>query len=183
MPLDSSGVYDAFDPLEADQSALIGPRFVHAFLDADIYMFADLPRFSGAGLYGLYYLGPPLPYAPDYPCDRPVYCGKALPSGSRKGKPRGISSELYSRIRHHRRNILAVEQHPQQTLRLDDFMVRWLVTTPIWIAAGESKLIEVYQPLWNTDIDGFGNNDLGKRRKDSEISQWDKHHPGRLKHD
>lgn len=40
-------------------------------------------------------------------------------------------------------------------------------------------LIEQFRPIWNLAIDGFGNKDPGKRRKDQYRSPWDVLHPGR----
>ena len=40
-------------------------------------------------------------------------------------------------------------------------------------------LIEQFRPVWNLVIDGFGNKDPGRRRKDQYRSAWDVLHPGR----
>jgi hypothetical protein len=40
-------------------------------------------------------------------------------------------------------------------------------------------LIEQFKPVWNRAIDGFGNNDPGKRRATQYKSPWDVLHPGR----
>lgn len=47
------------------------------------------------------------------------------------------------------------------------------------ISVVESVLINRYQPIWNTKIDGFGNHDPGKGRYEQAKSEWDKIHPGR----
>ena len=44
----------------------------------------------------------------------------------------------------------------------------------------EAALIRRYRPLWNTVIDGFGNNDPGAGRYNQARSEWDILHPGRL---
>ncbi|MDX0440640.1 Eco29kI family restriction endonuclease [Sinorhizobium medicae] len=49
-------------------------------------------------------------------------------------------------------------------LRVEDFLVRFLVVDGIWIPLGENILIETFKPLWNRAIDGFGNRDTGMRR-------------------
>ena len=49
----------------------------------------------------------------------------------------------------------------------------------IWIALGEALLISRFTPVWNTTLDGFGNHDPGKGRKDQRRSKWDILHPGR----
>ena len=43
----------------------------------------------------------------------------------------------------------------------------------------EAALIRLYQPLWNSVIDGFGNHDPGKGRSEQAMSEWDVIHPGR----
>lgn len=48
------------------------------------------------------------------------------------------------------------------------------------IGTVESALIRTYQPLWNCNIDGFGNHDPGSGRYNQERSEWDTLHPGRV---
>lgn len=43
----------------------------------------------------------------------------------------------------------------------------------------EAEMIRQYQPLWNTQIDGFGNHDPGSGRYNQSPSDWDVLHPGR----
>jgi hypothetical protein len=40
-------------------------------------------------------------------------------------------------------------------------------------------LLEEFRPVWNLVIDGFGNKDPGRRRKEQYRSAWDVLHPGR----
>ena len=44
----------------------------------------------------------------------------------------------------------------------------------------EQFLITNFKPLWNRELDGFGNHDPGRGRHQGEISWWDARHPGRL---
>jgi hypothetical protein len=53
------------------------------------------------------------------------------------------------------------------------------VVDDIWIPLGESLLIEMFSPVWNRLIDGFGNHDPGKGRYQQQRSPWDVLHPGR----
>ena len=107
----------------------------------------------------------------------PIYVGKAVPKGARKGGF-GLGADpgivLYSRLTKHANTIGEAEN-----LDLDDFACRFLVIEDIWIPLGESLLIEMFAPLWNTTLDGFGINDPGGGRRDQRRSGWDTIHPGR----
>ncbi len=78
------------------------------------------------------------------------------------------------RLRKHARSI---EQ--ASNLELDDFRCRFLVLDDVWVRMAERMLISWYKPLWNVIVDGFGNNDPGKRRATQFRSSWDVLHPGR----
>ena len=134
--------------------------------------------FVGAGVYALFYRGNLSEYAPvcSMVADWPIYVGKAVPQGARKGKFGGVNtSPLHSRLKEHHGSILAANE----TLAVDDFLCRYLVVTPLWITMAERFLIEHYQPLWNVCIEGFGNHDPGSGRHAGLISWWDVLHPGR----
>ncbi len=138
---------------------------------------------SGAGIYAIYYTGPFTAYSA-IKCDaanslfeRPIYVGKAIPKGGRKG---GLTRDatsgraLADRLRQHAASIDEVEN-----LTLADFAVRHLVVEDIWIPLGENMLIETFKPVWNRAIDGFGNKDPGRRRATQYRSPWDTLHRGR----
>jgi hypothetical protein len=138
-------------------------------------------RFAGAGVYALFYHGNHPAYrlltrAAEANIDVPIYVGKAVPEGARKGGfGLGVSPGfvLHGRIREHGVTI-------QQTgLDIQDFGVRFLLVDDIWIPLGESMLISRYQPVWNFVLDGFGNHDPGKGRYNQQKSAWDVLHPGR----
>lgn len=135
--------------------------------------------FPGSGVYALFYTGQFAPYAsvrsPD--ARRPIYVGKAVPEGARKGRttPDALSRPLWNRLREHHGSIAAATS----TLQVVDFQVRFLVVTPLWITMAERFLIEHYQPIWNVCIEGFGNHDPGSGRHQGVISWWDALHPGR----
>lgn len=141
-------------------------------------------KITGAGIYVIYYVGDFPAYAPIAAANvgdafkRPIYVGKAIPKGGRKG---GISKDaaskghaLADRIRQHAASI-----DESSNLNLDDFLVRHLVVDDIWIPLGENMLIETFRPVWNRAIDGFGNKDPGRRRATQYKSPWDVLHPGR----
>ncbi|MBK7823250.1 MAG: Eco29kI family restriction endonuclease [Tessaracoccus sp.] len=134
--------------------------------------------FFGAGVYALFYTGDDPVYAkirsPD--AEWPIYVGKAVPPGGRKGggKPAAQSKSLSGRLAEHTASIKAASN-----LSIDDFLCRYLVVTPLWITMAERFLIEHYLPLWNIGMDGFGNHDPGSGRHAGEITWWDALHPGR----
>lgn len=133
--------------------------------------------FEGAGVYALFYRGPSPLYgsvrSPD--AEWPIYVGKAVPKGARKGaKSAGPSRALYSRLRKHRESISF-----GNGLSVEDFQCRYLVVTPLWITMAERFLIEHYQPVWNVCLEGFGIHDPGRGRYQGECSSWDTLHPGR----
>jgi len=47
------------------------------------------------------------------------------------------------------------------------------------IGTVEAAIIRYYRPIWNTQIDGFGNHDPGSGRYNQAKSEWDVLHPGR----
>lgn len=139
--------------------------------------------FVGAGVYAIYYIGDYAAYASIAgleDADRlkpPIYVGKAVPPGSRKGGV-GLGNDpkkvLSGRLREHATSIKRASN-----LELSDFYCRYLVVEDIWIPLGESLLIEMFSPIWNRVIDGFGIHQPGKGRLEQERSQWDVLHPGR----
>ena len=139
--------------------------------------FGDLAGLSGAGVYAIYYSGPFPAYAPIADGGRPIYVGKAIPKGGRKGglgANAAVGRSLRDRLGQHTGSI---EQ--AGNLELADFSVRALVVDDIWIPLGENMLIESFQPVWNVVIDGFGNKTPGARRATQYRSPWDVLHPGR----
>jgi len=146
--------------------------------------FHALEVVRGAGVYVIYYSGPFPAYSPiasdteQALTRRPIYVGKAIPKGGRKG---GLANEasatgraLAERLRHHATSISEASN-----LELKDFSVRHLVIEDIWIPLGENMLIETFKPVWNIALDGFGNKTPGKRRETQYKSPWDVVHPGR----
>ena len=130
---------------------------------------------EGPGVYALLYTGAFDVYGPISGKDQPIYVGKAIPPGSRKGTDALDSSApaLRARLRTHARSIESVHN-----LTLSDFSCRCLPVVPVWITLAERFLVEHYGPIWNKSLDGFGNNDQGKRRN-TKASWWDTLHPGR----
>lgn len=140
-------------------------------------------RFLGAGIYAIYYVGDFEPYLPimeankDDQWARPIYVGKAIPEGGRKGAralDAPVGNVLFKRLAEHAKSIREVEN-----LELSHFFCRYLVVDETFISLGEALMIQRFRPLWNMMLDGFGNHDPGGGRKDSLRSLWDTLHPGR----
>lgn len=168
-----------FNPLDKRN---LGKSIVNALENIRPVKLASLAEFKGAGIYALYYAGEYAPYAPlqklnsAVPC-HPVYVGKALAAGSRKGNSEisGLDSwALWQRLREHADSIASV-----QDLKVADFSCKYLVIDEIWIGLGESLLIQAYSPLWNVSVDGFGNHDPGAGRRKGRRPAWDEIHSGR----
>jgi hypothetical protein len=157
---------DVYNPLD---KANLGKSVADALLEQSPVALNDVQRFEGAGIYAIYYHGDFAAYRPLAEANRhgsrwPIYVGKAIPSGGRKGvsltaSARGTS--LFNRLAEHRESVRAVEG---SGIRGDDFTVRFLVVDDTWIPLGESLLLAAFRPLWNVRVDGFGNHDPGKGR-------------------
>jgi len=139
--------------------------------------------FEGAGIYVIYYSGDFPAYRPIAAKNKrkdpkqPIYVGKAIPSGGRKGArdlEESAGSVLYTRLSEHAESIELVKN-----LDIKDFTCRYLVVDDIWIPLGETLLITKFNPLWNAVVEGFGNHDPGKGRYEGKRPNWDTVHPGR----
>lgn len=167
-----------YTPLDRDN---LGRSVADALLGAKPEKLGELAPFFGAGIYAIYYEGG----FPAYErlaevnrggaCRVPIYIGKAIPGGARKGGTGTSGSYLYGRLREHAESI----EHAQN-LHIGDFWCRYLVVEDIWIPLGESLLIARFSPLWNALVDGFGNHDPGKGRYKGMRPRWDVLHPGRI---
>jgi hypothetical protein len=161
----------------------LGESVADALLRAAVRPLDDTADLTGAGVYVIYYVGSFKPYRPitqrnqGQRFEQPIYVGKAVPKGARKGglafdASRGTA--LRDRLRQHATSIAQTKN-----LDLKHFYYRALMVDDIWIPLGENVLIEKFQPLWNLVIDGFGNKDPGRRRATQYRSSWDVLHPGR----
>lgn len=131
---------------------------------------------EGPGIYALYYKGEFSEYRSVADGICPIYVGKAVPPGARKGAGDVDvgAPALRRRLREHAKSIGAVEN-----LELEDFSFRALAIVPVWITFAEQALIKQYEPVWNVCLDGFGKHDQGKNRAATLRSWWDTLHPGR----
>lgn len=143
-------------------------------------------RFTGTGVYALYYTGKYRVYARYGELNRlsynyPIYVGKAVPKGWRQSRasdrPGAAASELHNRIKEHSRNIAA-----GNGIKVSDFSCRFVIFEDAgsdMIGTIEAALVKLNRPLWNTVVDGFGNHTPGVGRFEQAKSQWDVLHPGR----
>jgi len=175
-----SEVYNPLDKIN------LGKSVADALLLQKAQPLGDITSFEGAGIYVLYYHGCHPAYAPIAAANAeeahwPIYIGKAIPSGGRKGASLSASERgtaLYKRLSDHRESIRDVE-NGSGSLAVADFTARYLNVDDIWIPLGESLLIARFRPLWNIALDGFGNHDPGKGRYNGLRPLWDHLHPGR----
>jgi len=169
----------AYNPLDKRN---LGVSVADALLAKAIGPLPPEEPFIGAGVYAIYYKGGFPAYRPislksKPQRETPIYVGKAVPAGARKG---GFGLDvapgtvLYNRLAEHADSIRHVNN-----LDIADFLCRYLVVDDIWIPLGESLLIQTFSPVWNHVIDGFGNHDPGKGRHEGQMPSWDVLHPGR----
>ncbi len=168
-----------FNPLDKRNLAR---SVINAMMRGNAASLKDLQPFDGAGIYAIYYTGDFESYEPLSKANAgespivPIYVGKAVPSGGRRG---GIiaadhGQALFKRLSEHRKSIEAAVN-----LNIEDFCCRYLVVDDIWIPLGEALLISKTSPVWNSILDGFGNHDPGAGRRAGKISRWDVLHPRR----
>ncbi|MCX7279724.1 MAG: Eco29kI family restriction endonuclease [Burkholderiales bacterium] len=171
-----------FNPLDKKN---LGASVAEALVSQKAHPLGALPPFMGTGIYAIYYHGAYEPYAPIAKPNQhdktkpliPIYVGKAVPQGARKGKVMldpTRSKALFGRLSEHAESISATP-----TLSLGDFSCRYLVVDEIWIPLGESLMIAKFSPLWNLLVEGFGNHDPGSGRYQGLKPRWDALHPGR----
>ncbi len=174
--------------MDADKHLFKSQSFIELIQEAINFMNSTpveaLPpedRFLGGGIYALYYAGRFPGYREVYEkkTDLPIYVGKAVLPGWRQGRGSDgkVSAALYSRLREHSRSIDLAEN-----LELEDFSCRFMILRDReadLISTVEATLTRLYNPLWNSHLDGFGNHDPGKGRYQQAKSEWDVLHPGR----
>lgn len=173
----------AQEPYNPLAKANLGESVAEALLRAPVQLLKSPGKLVGAGVYAIYYTGNFPAYATiaghnaEGRFEQPIYVGKAVPKGARKGGlglNAALGTALRARLRDHAKSI---EQ--ATNLKLVDFHCRALTVDDIWIPLGENMVIEKFQPLWNRVIDGFGIKDPGKGRAGQKRSSWDELHPGR----
>lgn len=159
---------------------------VRFFNGTPVHKLPPPERFTGTGVYALYYTGANNYYTRYEELNRlsydfPIYVGKAVPGGWRQSRVSDSSArqstELYRRLNEHSRSISAAN-----SLHLSEFSCRFVIFEregSDMIGSIEAALIKLNQPLWNSCVDGFGNHDPGKGRYEQARSDWDVIHTGR----
>lgn len=159
---------------------------VRFFNGTPVHNLPPSEKFTGTGIYALYYTGNNALYKRYADLNRlsydfPIYVGKAVPKGWRQSRTSDTetnqSSELFSRLRHHGKNI-----KDANSLEISDFYCRFVIFEregSDMISTIEAALIKLNRPLWNCCLDGFGNHDPGSGRYEQAPSEWDILHPGR----
>jgi hypothetical protein len=170
----------AFNPLTVPNLAL---ALALELLEQPVYPLSPSESFPGAGIYAIYYLGEFSAYRElvkrnkGDQCRAPIYVGRAVRQGTRKGIDFSPTSQpsVFRRIRDHSKSV------EQTSLKVADFRFRYLIVEDAFIDLAESVLISLFRPLWNQVVDGFGNNPTGKPRAGQGKSDWDVLHPGRVR--
>lgn len=171
-------VYPPYNPLDKRN---IGNSIAEKLMQSELHPLPPEP-FIAAGVYAIYYCGSMVCYRKLVEANReavryPIYIGKAVPKGARKGgNVDGVNpgKALFERLKEHANSVCAAEN-----LDIKDFSCRFLSVDDIWIPLTETLMIERFQPVWNRLLDGFGNHNPGKGRHKGRISLWDCVHPGR----
>lgn len=178
----SSAEIIPFNPLDKKN---LGASVAEALVSQPVHPLGDVKPFMGTGIYAIYYHGSFSAYGPVSKPNKanradpviPIYVGKAVPQGARKGKVMADptrSKALFNRLAEHAESVRATS-----TLSISDFSCRYLVVDEIWIPLGESLMISKFSPLWNLFVEGFGNHDPGSGRYEGLRPRWDVIHPGR----
>jgi len=163
-----------YDPLDYHNLAR---SVVQALLEGAEHPLPPPAPFEGSGVYAIYYHGDFPGYAALASAKRqlPIYVGKAVPAGGRKGnRVQSSGRALFRRLNDHSMSI-----RQAKNLELCDFTCRYLVVVPVWVTLAERFLIEHFKPVWNVVIDGFGNHAPGAGRHAMKRPRWDIIHPGR----
>ncbi len=134
--------YNPLDKLNLAKSV------ANALLNTPVRAMSGINDIMGAGIYAIYYIGEFPAYIPivnqniDGQFKQPIYVGKAIPKGGRKGglgADASTGAALRDRLRQHATSI-----DQAVNLRTDEFFYRCLVVDDIWIPLGENMMIEVF---------------------------------------
>jgi hypothetical protein len=145
----------------------------------------------GAGVYALYYRGDHPAYAAVSGKETPIYVGKADPPRTARADVRSHGITLSGRLLVHRRQLQMVENYAVEhsaalvaaglhPLRVVDFDCRKLACALGVQLTAESRLINLFRPLWNSDFNvAYGISKHGDVQRKHPKSPWDVLHPGR----
>ena len=165
-------VFDPSNPSVAGRIAGI------AMIAQDRKLLANVESFYGSGVYAIYYNGDFPAYEPLSKKEHPIYVGKADPAEQSSKTAMDQGDRLCRRLNEHRKNIAKAES----TLRVEDFEYRALVVQSGWEASAENYLINLFEPVWNSQVGicyGFGKHGDAPETRANLRSPWDTLHPGR----
>lgn len=167
-----------YNPLEKRRLA---ESIVRELLSSPVEKLPPEEPFLGAGIYVIYYRGKLPMYARLAEQNKeaptvPIYVGKAISPGRRKGGFSDVDPTpvLFTRLGQHASSI-----RQATNLKIEDFACQYLVVDEFWIGLAESLLIDSFKPVWNVVVDGFGNHDPGAGRHGGKRPNWDVIHAGR----
>ena len=126
---------------------------IRFFNGTPVYELPPTQNFKGSGVYAIYYTGEfelyeRISQVNRISYDLPIYVGKAIPSGARRGKGGKEGASLFKRISEHTQSI-----HATDNLEPSDFHCRFIIIPheeEALIAPIESAIIKQYNPLWNS---------------------------------
>lgn len=138
---------------------------------------SDMAKFYGAGVYAIYYSGKFKAYRQISGTESPIYVGKADPVDDKAVSAVQQGTKLWNRLDEHRKSILKAPN-----LNIGDFECRFLVVESGWQKAAEEYLIQLFQPIWNSEVRlvyGVGKHGDSAKTRGNRRSPWDTLHPGR----
>jgi len=139
---------------------------------------SGIERFYGSGVYAIYYSGGYAAYKAISKREHPIYVGKADPATAASKTAFEQGDRLSNRLSDHRKNI----SKATTTLKIEDFEYRALVVQSGWQEAAESYLIDLFKPVWNSEVGicyGFGKHGDDPGTRANLRSPWDTLHIGR----
>lgn len=165
----------------------ISEKLIEFYKEHPCYRLVDLKQYRDimrqhVGVYLLFYHG----NNPFYECIAdinkedcrlPIYVGKAVESGKRKGTSVKNTQSLYGRVNEHKRSIEHCQE--QGGLSVNDFSFKVIAMHSNLVTWGEATMIRHFKPAWNSIIEGFGIHTPGVGRFEQARSVWDCLHPGR----
>jgi len=158
-----------------DKNLLTLKKGISALIKKSVKSFEKIPPqpmalggVEGEGVFALYYTG-----------EYPLYKGYKDANTSKLNAPIYISkgANIDEKIKEQYRNIAKVSN-----LNPEDFYTKVMPLStdlPSITEEVEATLVDQYQPLWNTCLEGFGSHNPGRGRAKQAPSDWDVIHPGR----
>lgn len=166
-----------FDPTNP---SYMGRFTAAALLIQPRHPLGEVEKFYGSGVYALYYNGEFPAYQALSGTETPIYTGKADPSVAHAPSPTEQGDALSRRINEHRKSIKAVEG--VGGISVDEFEIRYLVTSSGFQTTAETFLINYFRPVWNRETKicfGIGKHGDDAKTRRNNKSPWDTLHPGR----